>query len=200
MSGAVRWVVVTVPAYVVIAGILHFPGSLDDVGPEPGPFIFGAVTGLLVGAVQLFALRGMLARPWLWPLATAVGMGVTHLTGDGLSPAAGYLPVAIVAGIAVGALQALVLRQALWAPAAAAGLAIGIFGGYNLAFAIGFNSIFDDDALARQGIMTGLSAVLYALFTAPIFARIRPEHGLPILASTPELSPAPNRIRSGRNS
>ena len=182
MSSAVRWVVVTVVAYVVVGGILHFPGSLDDVGLEPGPLAFGAVTGLLIGGAQLFALRGLLAQPWLWPVATSAGMAITHGTGDGLSPAAGYLPVAIVAGIAVGVLQAAVLREPLWAPAAAAGLAIGIFGGYNLAYALGFNSIFDDDALARHAIMTGLSAILYALFTAPIFARIRPRNRVPILA------------------
>jgi len=127
-------------------------------------------------------------------------MAITHEIGDGLSPEVGYLPVAIVGGIAVGILQAAVVRQPLWAVTTAAALTIGIFGGYTLAFAVGFNSIFDDDALARQGIMTGLSAVLYALFTAPVFARIRPENRLPILASTPELSPTPNRIRSGRNS
>ena len=200
MNRVARWVVVSVPAYVIFGGLLHFPGSLDNVGLEPGPLVFGAVTGLLIGGTQLIALRGMLARPWQWPLATAAGMAITHEIGDGLSPDVGYLPVAIVGGIAVGILQAAVVRQPLWAVTTAAALTIGIFGGYTLAFAVGFNSIFDDDALARQAIMTGLSAVLYALFTAPIFARIRPESGLPILASTPELSPAPNRIRSGRNS
>jgi len=126
MSSAVRWVVVTVVAYVVVGGILHFPGSLDDVGLEPGPLAFGAVTGLLIGGAQLFALRGLLAQPWLWPVATSAGMAITHGTGDGLSPAAGYLPVAIVAGIAVGVLQAAVLPVATACAAARRGDVISV--------------------------------------------------------------------------
>ncbi len=199
MKAMVQWVVVTAPAYLIFGGVLHFPGTLDDVGLEPVPLAFGVVTGLLIGGTQLLVLRGRLARPWLWPLATAAGMAITHGIGDGLSPAAGYLPVAIVGGLAVGILQAAVLREPLWAIATFLALTVGIFGGYTLAFALGFNSIFDDDALARHGIMIGLSAALYALFTAPLFARIRPKDRLPILASTPELSPTPTGIRSGRN-
>lgn len=200
MKAMVWWVVVTIPAYVIIGGILHFPGTLDDVGLEPGPFVLGAVTGGLIGGAQLLVLRGWLARPWLWPLATAAGMAITHGTGDGLSQDVGYLPVAIVGGLAVGILQAAVLREPLWAVATFAALTIGIFGGYTLAFGLGFNSIFDADAIARHAVITGLSAVLYAGCTAPLFARIRPKMGLPILASTPELSPTPTGIRSGRNS
>ncbi|HEV2251046.1 MAG TPA: hypothetical protein VGT60_11130 [Candidatus Limnocylindria bacterium] len=173
-----RWPIVTVPAYVIAGGALHFPGSLDAVGLEPGPLALGAVTGLLIGAAQLVALRGVLLHPWLWPLATAAGMAITHAAGDGLSAAAGYLPVAIVGGIALGVSQGAVLRQPLWVLATAAGLFIGIYGGYTLAFGLGFNSIFEQDALPRHASMTGLSAALYALFTAPIVARMRPPRRL----------------------
>lgn len=179
MRRAVRWIAVTVPAYTIAGGGLHFPGSLDDVGPELGPLVFGSVTGVLIGCAQLFALQGVLAHPWLWPLATAAGMAITHGTGDGLSRDVGYLPVAIVGGIAVGMFQAAVLRRPVWAFATFAALAIGIFGGYTLGHALGFNSVFEDDAFARHATMTALSAVLYALFTAPIVARMagdrRPE-------------------------
>ena len=168
-----RWLAITFGAYLLIGGLLHFPGSLDDVGPEPGPFMLGGITGLLIGGAQLFALRGRLARPWLWPVATAAGMAITHEVGDGLSPAAGYLPVAIVAGVAVGALQALVLRSPLWGLATGTALFIGIFGGYTLAFALGYNSIFEQDATVRQIFMVVLSALLYPALTAPVFARIR---------------------------
>jgi len=58
-------------------------------------------------------------------------------------------------------------------------LVVGIFGGYTLAFALGFNSIFEADATARQATMIGLTAVVYALCTAPLVARIRPKTGLP---------------------
>ncbi|MDQ6859381.1 MAG: hypothetical protein M3Z65_10330 [Chloroflexota bacterium] len=133
------------------------------------------MTGLLIGGAQMLVLRGTLAHPWLWPLATAAGMAVTHATGDGVSPATGYLPVAIVGGLAVGGLQAAVLREPLWAVATFVALVVGIFGGYTLAFALGFNSIFDTDATARQATIIGLTAVVYALLTAPLVARIRPK-------------------------
>lgn len=194
MSGAGRWIAVTVLAYVVFAGALHFPGSLDDVGPEVGPLIFGAVTGLLIGGVQLIALRGRLAHRWRWPVATALGMAVTHGVGDGLSTEVGYLPVAIVAGLAVGGCQAVVVRRGTWAVATALALGVGIFGGQQLAYAMGFNSIFEQDVTARHVIMTVASAVLYALCTAPIFARMGPDPGLPILAGE---APA-DAYRSGR--
>lgn len=100
-------------------------------------------------------------------------MAITHEVGDGLSLAAGYLPIAIVAGVAVGALQAMVLRSPLWGLATASALFIGIFGGYTLAFALGYNSIFEQDATVRRVFMVALSALLYAAFTAPVFARIR---------------------------
>jgi hypothetical protein len=60
---------------------------------------------------------------------------------------------------------------------------LGIAGGHALAFGLGFNSIFPDDAAARAVIIVGLTAVLYAAFTAPLFAQIRPEKRLPILAN-----------------
>jgi len=177
------WIGVTVASVVVIGGVLHFPGTLDDVGFEVGPLILGGVTGLLIGAAQLLALRGSLARPWRWPVVTALGIAITHGMGDGVSTTTGYLPVAVVGGLATGALQAAVLRRPLWAVATACAFVVGIAGGYALAFALGFNSIFPDDAAARAAIIVGLTGVLYALFTAPVFAQIRPEKRLPILAN-----------------
>ena len=175
MSRVALWIGVTFAGVVVVGGALHFPGTLDGVGLEVGPLILGGVTGLLIGAAQLVALRGMLAQPWLWPVATAVGMAITHALGDGVTESTGYLPVAVVGGLATGVLQAAVLRRPLWVVATAAAFVIGIARGYALAFALGFNSIFSEDATARQVIVVGLTAVLYALFTAPVFAQIRPE-------------------------
>ncbi|MDP9321213.1 MAG: hypothetical protein M3P16_08980 [Chloroflexota bacterium] len=183
MRRVAAWVGVTVAAFLLVGGALHFPGTLDDVGLEPGPLILGGLTGLLIGAAQLFALRGVLSRPWLWPGATAIGMAITHAMGDGVSTTTGYVPVAVVGGFATGVLQAAVLRRPLWAVATAGAFVIGIAGGYALAFAMGFNSIFSDDTNARYLILLGLTSVLYALFTAPLFAQIRPEERLPILAS-----------------
>lgn len=182
-SYAARWVVVTIAGYLFVGGALHFPGTLDDVGPEIGPLILGAVTGLLIGAAQLIALRRLLPRPWLWPLATAVGLAITHGMGDGVSTQTGYLPVALVGGVATGVLQAAVLRQPWWVVATAGAFVIGIAGGHALAFQIGFSSQFDDDMTSRYAILLGLTAVLYALFTAPLIAQIRPEKRLPILPS-----------------
>lgn len=173
MSRTATWVAVTTAAVVIFGGALHFPGTLDDVGPEVGPLVFGGVTGLLVGAAQLVPLRGRLRHRWRWPAATAAGMAITHGIGDGVSADVGYVPVAVIGGLAIGVLQALVLRMPIWGMATAAAFAIGIAGGNALAFALGFNSIFEEDAARRAVIIVGATGVLYGLFTAPLLARIR---------------------------
>ena len=47
------------------------------------------MTGLIVGALQPPALRGIARPPWLWPLATAAGTAITHTIGDALPQAGG---------------------------------------------------------------------------------------------------------------
>lgn len=93
------WAGLTVASFLVVGMFLHFPGSLDDVGLEPAPLIFGGLTGLLIGAAQLPALRGVLRSRWQWLLATAAGIAVTHAMGDGLSANSGYLPVALAGAL-----------------------------------------------------------------------------------------------------
>ena len=197
MTRVLAWIGLTVIGYALVGTILHFPGSLDDVGPEPGPLVFGAVTGLLIGAVQLPALRGSGPRVWLWPLATAAGIAVTHGLGDGLPSGAGYLPVAVGGGVALGVLQALVLRSPAWPVVTAIAFVVGIVGGHALAVELGFGSIFEEDTFPRHGIMAALTGAIYAAGTAPLFARFRRNSGLPILGTTPGF---PTPIRSGRNS
>lgn len=183
MSRVVRWVAITGAAFVIVGGALHFPGTLDNVGLEPGPLIYGGIAGLFIGAAQVFGLRGVLSRPWLWPAATAIGMAITHGMGDGVSPEAGYLPVAVVGGVATGVLQAAVLGRPLWAVATAVAFVIGMVGGYALGYQLGFSSIFPEDTTPRHAIMLALTGALYALFTAPLFASFPRKYGLPILGS-----------------
>jgi hypothetical protein len=183
MNRVGAWIAVTVVAFMVVGGMLHFPGTLDGDGPALGPVILGGMTGLLIGGAQLVVLRPLLRHPWHWPAASAIGIAVTHAIGDGVSADVGYVPVAIIGGLATGALQAAVLRVPLWAVATTLAFAIGIAGGHALGFALGFNSIFPDDAVARGLIILGLTATLYALFTAPLFARMSRKNGVPILGS-----------------
>jgi hypothetical protein len=50
MSRIARWVAVTVAALSSWVRRCTFPGTLDDVGPEPGrPLTLGGLTGLFVG-------------------------------------------------------------------------------------------------------------------------------------------------------
>ncbi|HEV2011225.1 MAG TPA: hypothetical protein VGS17_09395 [Candidatus Limnocylindria bacterium] len=177
------WAGLTVASFLVVGTFLHFPGSLDDVGLEPAPLIFGGLTGLLIGAAQLPALRGVLRSRWQWLVATAAGIAVTHAMGDGLSPSSGYLPVALAGGLATGVFQAAVLRRPWWALVTAAAFVIGIVGGWSIAIAGRIGSIFEEDWVAQHAIMSSLTGVLYALFTAPLFARFPRNNGLPILGS-----------------
>ena len=194
MKRAAVWAGLTVAGFALFGIGLHFPGSLDDAGPEPGPVVFGAVTGRLIGALQLPALRGI-ARPlWAWPLATAAGIGITHGLGDGLSQQAGYLWVALIGGLATGAFQSAVLREPIWVPAVLLAFGVGILGGYQLAYAMGFSSIFDQDAFARHIAMSIAAGVAFAIATWPILERIRPSY------TRLDAGASPTPKRSGRNS
>ncbi len=194
MKRAALWIGLTVTGFFVGGTALHFPGTLDDVGFGRTGLVLGGVTGLVVGSLQLVALRGI-ARPlWAWPLATAAGTAITHALGDGLPQAGGYLWVALGGGLALGVFQAAVLRTPAWVPAVLLSFVIGIVGGYQLAFAIGFNSRFEQDALARQVAMNVATGVAFALLTWPILARIRASY----TRSDAGASPTPKR--SGRNS
>jgi hypothetical protein len=168
--GAVRWVAVTVPAFALVGGMLHFPGSPDDAGWESGGFgfVFGAVTGLLIGSVQLLALRGLLPRPSRWLIATAIGLGVTHGLGDGLPSSAGYLPVAL-GGLVTGTLQAAVLRRRWWLVATAAAFVVGILGGHAIIAAANVPNDLPADWTRRHTIVALATGIAYAAFTAPLF-------------------------------
>ncbi|MEP7002915.1 MAG: hypothetical protein ABI888_00080 [Chloroflexota bacterium] len=161
MRTALAWVGLTVFGFLVVGTVLHFPGSLDDQGPlAPSGLMFGTVTGLLIGAIQLPALRGRLTRPWLWPLAMAGGLAITHGLGDGGNYASGWVPVGVLGGIAAGALQALVLRQPWWGVLTALAFALAIPGGEALG-----------DAASRHVIVSAATGLLYALATVPLLAR-----------------------------
>ena len=164
MSRLLAWLGLTVLGFVLAAG-LHFPGTLDDVGFQPGGFEIGAVTGLVIGAIQLVVLRGVMRPLWLWPIVMAAGIAVTHGLGDGLSEDVGYLPVAVGGGLATGVLQAVALRQTWWAIATCAGFVIGIAGGAPLTAALGFQD------LTRHVIMSAATGLAYAGLTAPLLLR-----------------------------
>ena len=169
MSRAIAWAGLTVIGFVLATG-LHFPGSLDDVGLEPGPFVLGAVTGLVIGALQLPALRRV-ARPlWLWPLVTAVGIAVTHALGDGVSLAVGYLPVALAGGAVTGALQAALLRSPIWALATTLAFVVGMVGGQALGVTLGLDKT-SDDGLLRQALISAGTGAAYAALTLPLLMR-----------------------------
>jgi hypothetical protein len=176
MSRVIAWISLTVAGFLLAGTLLHFPGSLDDDPWAPSAFVLGALTGLAIGGLQLLAIRQVLRRPWAWPVATGLGIAITHGLGDGVSAAVGYLPVALIGGIATGVLQAGALRTPLWAVATAAAFVVGIIGGHALAVELGFGSIFDEDVFPRHAIIAGLTGVLYALLTASLLP--------PILRST----------------
>ncbi len=172
MRTALAWVGLTGFGFLVVGTVLHFPGSLDDDGPlATSGLLFGTVTGLLIGALQLPVLRGRLTRPWLWPLAMAGGLAITHGLGDGGHDASGWVPVGVLGGIVAGALQALVLRQPGWGLLTALAFALAIPCGEALADAVSFNSIFEPDRQLRHVIVSAATGLLYALATLPLLAR-----------------------------
>ncbi len=169
MIRAVAWVGLTLIGFVLATG-LHFPGTLDNVGWEVGPMVLGAVTGIAIGALQLPVLRGLVRPLWLWPLATAAGIAVTHALGDGVSPGVGYVPVALIGGAATGALQAALLRSPLWAAATTLAFVVGIVGGRAIGVALGLR-LADEDGLLGAAILSIGTGAIYAALTVPLLIR-----------------------------
>jgi hypothetical protein len=92
-------------------------GKVDAVGPA---LISGLIAGTIIGAAQWWALRSFV--PWLWIVATSVGMAAGLTAGAALVDygiSRGELALmGAVTGLAVGGLQALLLARrgsgALW--------------------------------------------------------------------------------------
>lgn len=169
MIRAVAWVGLTLIGFVLAAGV-HFPGTLDDVGLELGPLVLGAVTGIVIGALQLPVLRGLVRPLWLWTLATAAGIAVTHALGDGVSAEVGYVPVALIGGAATGALQAALLRSPLWAAATTLAFVVGIVGGHALGLALALRLAGEDGLLGVAILSVGTGAT-YSALTMPLLLR-----------------------------
>lgn len=92
-------------------------GKIDSIGAA---LVGGLIAGAIVGAAQWLALRSFV--PWLWVVATSVGMAVGLTAGAALVDygiSRGDLALmGAVTGLAVGGLQALLLARrvsgALW--------------------------------------------------------------------------------------
>jgi len=107
-------------------------GPVDSVAPAVAG---GALTGLVLGAVQAWALAPERFVPEAWVGATAVGFAVGLGVGAAAvdyGTSAGDLAIqGAICGLAVGAAQALVLRNRIglvalaWPPALAAIWALG---------------------------------------------------------------------------
>src|SRR4051812_15112507 len=108
------------------------------VGPVDAPaaaIVGGALTGLIIGGVQAWALRpdGIAPLPWIGAttVGLAVGLGVGAAAVDSGTTAGDLAVQGAVCGLAIGLAQALVLRARLgdvaflWAPALAGVWALG---------------------------------------------------------------------------
>jgi hypothetical protein len=92
-------------------------GKVDSVGPA---LLGGLIAGAIIGAAQWLALRSIV--PWLWLVATSVGMAAGLTAGAALVDygiSRGDLALmGAVTGLAVGGLQAFLLARrgsgALW--------------------------------------------------------------------------------------
>jgi hypothetical protein len=103
-----------------LAALLGFPtggytanlavGAVDSVGPA---IAGGLIAGAVVGSAQWLALRKFV--PWLWIVATSVGMGAGLAVGAALVDysvdRADLMLMGAITGLGVGGLQALVLSR-----------------------------------------------------------------------------------------
>jgi hypothetical protein len=135
------WVGLTLVGF-LLTMVLHFPGSsgpgifspsnVDLSGAALG-FVFGAISGLIIAALQQIVLKPWIPTPRAWLTFNAVGYGLVHAIYDGV-PFQYQLAVAaiIVALAQYSALRSLLSYAFLWIPIAT----IAWFLGFQLGFAI----------------------------------------------------------------
>jgi hypothetical protein len=140
-------------------------GPVDGVGAAVAG---GALTGLVLGAVQAWALATERLVPEAWIGATAAGFAIGLGIGAaavGYGTSAGDLAIqGAICGLAVGAAQALVLRRRLgplafaWPPALAAIWALG----WTVTTAIGV------DVESQYTVFGSSGALVVTLLTAAL--------------------------------
>jgi hypothetical protein len=90
-------------------------------------FLFGAVSGALIGSLQWIVLRSWAPRARGWIPCTAIGFGLAHALNDAVP----YRPLdllvtLLIGGVLLGAMQAIALRHVIskpWARVAVVALA-----------------------------------------------------------------------------
>lgn len=166
------WVAITTAAFFLSADLhLQASGVTTPFNPRDLEialfgFVFGAVSGMISGALQWLALK-----PWLpnfrhWILVNVIGFGLVHAMHDTLP----YRPldlwlILLIDGTVIGLAQYFGLRHSitkagLWVPIFAAGW----FLGFQSAFAIlwSFNS---SEVLVERAIELGITGLIAGVIT-----------------------------------
>jgi hypothetical protein len=119
------WVAVTYFGFAVF-GDIHLQSAGATASFDPSDisieavlvgFLFGAVSGALIGALQWIILRSWVPSARGWIPFTAIGFGLAHAMNDAVP----YRPLDLVAtlligGVLVGAMQAIALRHVFPTP------------------------------------------------------------------------------------
>jgi hypothetical protein len=119
------WVGLTMVGF-MLASDLHFQTSgprisftLQDIDLSAAVvgFVFGAVSGLVIGALQWGVLKSWMPSYRLWVVFNMVGFGLAHALHDAVPYRPLDLPLSLVIdGILVGLAQTIALRHALSRP------------------------------------------------------------------------------------
>jgi hypothetical protein len=166
------WLGLTTAAFFLGAD-LHLQAESPTIGFNPRDFefavvgfVFGAISGLISGSLQWFALRPWLPNPRRWILANVIGFGLVHFLHDSLP----YRPldlwlILIIDGSIIGLAQYFVLRPALsranlWVPIAA----IGWFIGFQLGFTI-LRVVDPIEVLVERAIELGTAGLIAGVVT-----------------------------------
>ena len=130
------WVAVT--SDFAMFGDIHLQSSGPTSPVNPGDFevaivgfMFGAVSGAIIGVLQWLVLRSWAPRARGWILASIVGFGLAHALNDSFP----YRPLDLLAMLLIGGImisipQAIALRRALarpwtWVPVATIAWIVG---------------------------------------------------------------------------
>jgi hypothetical protein len=187
------WVGLTVVAFIV-AGDLHFqtsgprmPFTLQDIDLSAGGggFMFGAVSGLIIGALQWVVLKSWMTTSRLWITFNMIGFGLAHALHDAVPYRPLDLPLLLVLdGIIVGLAQTIALRHALsrpflWVPVTG----FAWFLGFQLGFAWLTVNRIAGNPLAELTTVGGTAGLIIGAITG-VALRLLAADNLPTLGTS----------------
>ena len=194
----ILWALVSTAGFTLVGAALHFPpfgGETFDGGAAAFGALLGAISGVLVGALQRPLLRRLVPGARGWVLATTIGFAAMHAIGDGVPSS--VATVTLTGGAVLGAMQWAILRRffsraAWWIPATLSSLFIGSTLGLGAAWSLGLMAWTGPAGWgAQHAFVSAVGGLLVGLTTGWLMVRLPRRSGAETTAGSGRAARSP---------